>query len=137
MWVVRADQELGTQDLLQGCSRCDFCRHWKKNAGGRLQNLSHRYGKREHCPLVNKITILIVWSPLQEKPVGESLSIINLQGKLDCKYVVGFFFSPKPQRANLRERWPVSVEDNLKRLEEAGLPYDRQIPKCSNCGGKG
>lgn len=72
-----------------------------------------------------------------EKPVGECLSIINLQGKLDCKYVVGFFFSPKPQRANLRERWPVSVEDNLERLEEAGLPYDRQIPRCSNCGEMG
>lgn len=64
------------------------------------------------------------------------MAMINLQGKLNSKYVVGFYFSFKPQRATLRERWPPSVEDNLKRLEEAGLPYDRQIPKCSNCGGK-
>lgn len=64
------------------------------------------------------------------------MSLINLQGKLNCKYVVGFYFSHKPQRATLRERWPPSVEENLVRLEDAGLPYDRQIPKCSNCGGK-
>lgn len=72
----------------------------------------------------------------QEKPIGDCMSLINLQGKLNCKYVVGFYFSHKPQRATLRERWPSSVEENLARLEDAGLPYDRQIPKCANCGGK-
>ncbi|BAE54754.1 unnamed protein product [Aspergillus oryzae RIB40] len=61
-----------------------------------------------------------------EKPVGDCISVINLQGKLDC--------NPKPQRANLKERWPESVEENLERLEDAGIPYDREIPKCSNCG---
>ncbi|KAB8236196.1 uncharacterized protein BDW43DRAFT_267796 [Aspergillus alliaceus] len=64
------------------------------------------------------------------------MSVINLQGKLDCKYVVGLYYSAKPQRANLRERWPESVEENLERLENAGIPYDREVPKCSNCGGK-
>lgn len=64
------------------------------------------------------------------------MCLISLQGKLNCKYVVGFYYSPKPQRAALRERWPASTEDNLARLEDAGLPYDRQIPKCINCGGK-
>ncbi|OJJ57582.1 hypothetical protein ASPSYDRAFT_1064979 [Aspergillus sydowii CBS 593.65] len=59
----------------------------------------------------------------------DCISLIDLQGKLNCTYVVGFFYSAKPQRANLRERWPSSVEDNLERLEDAGLPYDRQIPK--------
>ncbi|UCK57335.1 hypothetical protein AFCA_000265 [Aspergillus flavus] len=72
-----------------------------------------------------------------EKPVGDCISVINLQGKLDCKYVVGFYYSPKPQRANLKERWPESVEENLERLEDAGIPYDREIPKCSNCGEMG
>lgn len=62
--------------------------------------------------------------------------MINLQGKLNCKYVVAFYFSPKPQRANLKERWPADPEENLERLEDAGFPYDRQIPKCNNCGGK-
>ncbi|KAE8417012.1 hypothetical protein BDV36DRAFT_190648 [Aspergillus pseudocaelatus] len=72
-----------------------------------------------------------------EKPVGDCISVINLQGKLDCKYVVGFYYSPKPQRANLKERWPESIEENLERLEDAGIPYDRKIPKCSNCGEMG
>ena len=78
-----------------------------------------------------------VWVVTQQvKPIGDCISLINLQGKLNCKYVVGFYFSHKPQRATLRERWPSSVEENLARLEDAGLPYDRQIPKCANCGGK-
>lgn len=72
----------------------------------------------------------------QEKDVGDCISLINLQGKLNCKYVVGFYFSAKPQRANLRDRWPATPEENLERLADAGFPYDRQIPKCGNCGGK-
>ncbi|KAL6229752.1 hypothetical protein BDW75DRAFT_249334 [Aspergillus navahoensis] len=71
------------------------------------------------------------------REMSDCISLINLQGKLNCTYVVGFFYSPKPQRANLRERWPSSVEENLERLKDAGLPYDRQIPKCSNCGEMG
>ncbi|KAM0117051.1 hypothetical protein ACP6JC_006374 [Aspergillus fumigatus] len=72
-----------------------------------------------------------------EKPVEDSIRLINLQGKLNCKYVVAFYFSPKPQRANLKERWPADPEENLERLEVAGFPYDKQIPKCGNCGEMG
>lgn len=61
--------------------------------------------------------------------------MINLQGKLDCTYVVGFYFNAKPQRANLKDRWPSSPEENLDRLGDAGIPYDRGVPKCANCGG--
>ena len=68
--------------------------------------------------------------------MGDSISLIDLQGKLNCQYVVGFYYSEKPQRANLRMRWPATPEENLERLEDAGFPYDRQIPKCGNCGGK-
>lgn len=79
--------------------------------------------------------ICIDWTT-QEREANSCISFINLQGKLDCTYVVGYFFSPKPQRAHLRERWPSSDDENLERLEDAGLPYDRQVPKCGNCGGK-
>ncbi|RAH45136.1 putative zinc knuckle transcription factor (CnjB) [Aspergillus brunneoviolaceus CBS 621.78] len=72
-----------------------------------------------------------------EREANSCISFINLQGKLDCTYVVGYFFSPKPQRAHLRERWPSSDDENLERLEDAGLPYDRQVPKCGNCGEMG
>lgn len=39
-------------------------------------------------------------------------------------------------RAVLEPRWPRDAEDNLERLANAGLPYDRGIIKCRNCGGK-
>ena len=60
---------------------------------------------------------------------------MDLQGKLDCKYHVGFFFSDKPQRSTLKEAWPRSPEENLVRLKDAGIPVERGIPKCSNCDG--
>ncbi|KAK5796065.1 hypothetical protein VI817_005350 [Penicillium citrinum] len=68
------------------------------------------------------------------KPPEDVISLIDLQGQLDREFVVGFFFSDKAQRANLRERWPTSTEENIERLQNAGLPYDRQIMKCRNCG---
>jgi hypothetical protein len=73
---------------------------------------------------------------LQQKDVGDVISLINLQGKLGCTYSVGFFYSPKPQRTTLRLRWPENEEVNLEHLADAGLPFDRMVPKCLNCGGK-
>ncbi|PGH20720.1 hypothetical protein AJ80_03480 [Polytolypa hystricis UAMH7299] len=72
-----------------------------------------------------------------EKEIGDCLSLIDLQGKLNCTYVVGFYFNEKPQRANLKDRWPSSAEENLERLADAGFPLDRQVPKCPNCGQMG
>lgn len=72
----------------------------------------------------------------QEREIGDCHTVVNLQGKLNCKYVVGLYFSDKPQRINLKERWPATPGENLERLAEAGFPLDRQIPKCSNCGSK-
>ena len=61
---------------------------------------------------------------------------MNLQGKLDCKYVVGYFYSAKPQRAHLKEGWPPTPEENMERLKDAGIQVDRGVPKCTNCNGK-
>ena len=61
---------------------------------------------------------------------------MNLQGKLDCKYTVGYFYGPKPLRASLKEGWPSSPEENIERLKDAGIAVDRGIPKCSNCNGE-
>ena len=74
---------------------------------------------------------------LQEKaelPITHT--IINLQGELDKKYQVGFYFSPNPRRANAAQGWPSSPEENLERLKDAGLPMDRGISKCGRCGGR-
>lgn len=61
---------------------------------------------------------------------------MDLNGKLGCKYHVGFFFSPKPPRGSMKEGWPKTPEENKERLRDAGIPVDRGIPKCSNCSGK-
>ena len=58
---------------------------------------------------------------------------MNLQGEIGKKYTVSYFTSDKPQRPNMKERWPASVEENLERLADAGIPMDRGIPKCNNC----
>ncbi|MCJ1270285.1 hypothetical protein MMC22_010181 [Lobaria immixta] len=69
----------------------------------------------------------------REKEMLVTQTLVNLQGKLDCKYEVGFFFSDKPRRAILAQGWPSSPEENLNRLEDAGTPMDRGVPKCQRC----
>ncbi|MCJ1397213.1 hypothetical protein MMC11_000405 [Xylographa trunciseda] len=68
-----------------------------------------------------------------EKEMTDTYTLMNLNGKLDCKYHVGFFFSDKPTRVSLKEGWPSSPEENQRRLKDAGIPVERGIPKCSNC----
>lgn len=63
-------------------------------------------------------------------------TLVNLQGKLDCKYEVGYYFSDKPRRAILAQGWPSSSAENLERLEDAGMVMDRGIPKCGRCSGE-
>ena len=63
-------------------------------------------------------------------------TLINLQGKLDQKYQIGFFFSPHPRRRNMKQGWPATPVENIERLKDAGLPFERGIPKCGRCGGE-
>lgn len=71
----------------------------------------------------------------QEKEVADTWTIVDLQGKLDCKYTIGFYEDFKPRRQMAAPGWPASPEENLKRLEDAGLPLDRGVPRCGNCSG--
>lgn len=72
----------------------------------------------------------------KKKELFNTQTLVNIQGKIDCAYEVGFYFSAKPQRKSAKEGWPESPEENLERLKDAGLPVDRGIPKCGRCGGK-
>lgn len=72
----------------------------------------------------------------KKKELFTTQTLVNIQGKIDCTYEVGFYFSDKPQRKSAREGWPEGKEENLERLKDAGLPVDRGIPKCGRCGGK-
>ncbi len=67
-----------------------------------------------------------------EKEIESTQTIVNLQGRIGCKYAVFYFLSDKPQRPNMKERWPKSTEENLERLEEAGIPMDSGVIKCRN-----
>ena len=54
----------------------------------------------------------------------------------DWHQVCSFFFSPNPRRRNAKQGWPATPDENLERLTNAGLPYERGIPKCGRCNGK-
>lgn len=71
----------------------------------------------------------------QEKELPSTWTFVDLQGKLDCTYSVGYYKSPKARRHNAKEGWPPSPEENLERLQDAGMAMDRGIPRCSNCSG--
>lgn len=60
---------------------------------------------------------------------------VDLQGKQGCKYVIGFYYSPKPKRVKFTEGWPSDAEENLERLADAGEPMDNFATLCRNCNG--
>lgn len=74
-----------------------------------------------------------VWLIAREQEVSSTHTIVNLQGKIDCKYTVAFQYGLAPRRAKMAEGWPKTEEENIERLEDAGFPRDRMIPLCSNC----
>ena len=82
----------------------------------------------------NKFQTYIIGQEQQE--ATSTYTLIDLQGKLDQKYKIGFYFSPNPRRRNAAAFWPATPEENIERLKEAGLPYERGIPKCARCNGK-
>lgn len=64
------------------------------------------------------------------------MTSVNLQGKGDCEYVIGYYYSPKPKRAKFAEGFPSSPEENLERLKDAGTPMQHVLPFCYNCDRK-
>ena len=74
-----------------------------------------------------------VWVIALERPeLAVTMTNMDLQGNLDRKYTISYRFSDKPTRPREREGWP-SKEENLTRLENAGIPVPRGLPKCNNC----
>lgn len=72
----------------------------------------------------------------QVREVPKSLTIVDLVGNVDRKYVIGFYFSQKPRRVSAVETFPKTPEENLERLQNAGFLMDRMVPQCSRCGGE-
>jgi hypothetical protein len=72
----------------------------------------------------------------QVKEVPDTMTIVDLQGRGNRKYVVGFYFSAEPRRRAIKASWPKSPEENIERLKEAGLVMDAFKMKCIKCKGR-
>lgn len=69
-----------------------------------------------------------------EKELAITYTNMDFQGNLDKKYTVTWRWSNKTQRPKEADYFPTSPEENMERLEDAGEPIDRGVPKCGNCG---
>ncbi|KAL8867258.1 MAG: hypothetical protein Q9174_005779 [Haloplaca sp. 1 TL-2023] len=94
------------------------------------------YHELERSFRANDIGIYIIGIEPTEGELLDTNTLVDLQGKRDCKYKVGLFFKKSPRTSKMAAFWPKDDEDNLERLKDAGVPYERGVPKCLRCKGK-
>lgn len=68
-----------------------------------------------------------------KKEVAPAYTNTDLQGEVGKAFTLGIYTKSTCPRPILMQSWPSSTEDNLKRLEDTGVPLERGIPICSNC----
>ena len=90
------------------------------------------YLELERALRTNEIAIYLIAT---DKRMMDTQTLVNLAGKLDCRYQVGYYFKKTPRSAMMAESWPANDEENHERLKDAGVPIDRGIPKCLRCKG--
>jgi hypothetical protein len=73
----------------------------------------------------------------KEQEIAQNMTIVDLIGNPDRKFVLSIQLSPKPRRAKMAQGWPESPEQNLERLATAGFVQDCGVPLCGNCGNLG
>ncbi|KAL8746666.1 MAG: hypothetical protein Q9190_001355 [Brigantiaea leucoxantha] len=88
------------------------------------------YLELERALRTNEIAIYLIAT---DKRMMDTQTLVNLAGKLDCRYQVGYYFKKTPRSAMMAESWPANDEENHERLKDAGVPIDRGIPKCLRC----
>lgn len=70
-----------------------------------------------------------------EKEAPPAYTNTNLQGEVGKPYQLGIFTkSPKCPRPILMPIWPKDDAENLERLQNTGVPLERGVMICSNCG---
>jgi hypothetical protein len=74
-----------------------------------------------------------IWLIAIEREILPTLTLMNLQGHLNKKFKVTYRTQWNAPRPAERELWPKDEEENLQRLEDAGEPVPRLMPKCTNC----
>lgn len=95
-------------------------------------NLS--YGQLEKECRKRKFNIHVIGL---KKEVAKAYTNVDLEGNIGRTYTVGYFTSASCPRPVLMPLWPSNVVDNLKRLEDAGVPMERGVPICGNCNSLG
>lgn len=125
----------------------DTCSNYKHSSNTSLQAL-HAYAKAlAHDENAAPVLIEDIEKALREenanfflvaveREVSDVMTIVNFQGKIDCKYQLQPHFSLEPRRVAFAQFWPKTAEENMERLKESGFIMDRGVPKCDNCGGK-
>ncbi|KAI4264349.1 MAG: hypothetical protein L6R42_000534 [Xanthoria sp. 1 TBL-2021] len=91
------------------------------------------YEQLERSFRTNDLGIYIIAVEPREGEILDTHTLVDLSGKKDCKYKVGYFLKKTPRSGKLADVWPSSEEENLIRLKDAGAPYERGIPKCLRC----
>jgi hypothetical protein len=77
---------------------------------------------------------LAIFLIAKQQEIGPSMTIIDLIGNPDCKFVLSIQLSAKPRRAKMNQGWPENPAQNLERLASCGYVQDRGVPLCGNCG---
>jgi len=69
-----------------------------------------------------------------KKEVAKAFTNVALDGAKDREFTLGIFKAPACPRPVLMPTWPKDAADNLARLENTGVPLERGVPICTNCG---
>jgi len=77
---------------------------------------------------------LAVFLIAKEQEIAPNMTIIDLIGNPDCKFVLSIQFSAKPRRAKMATGWPKDPAENMERLASCGYVQDCGVPMCGNCG---
>lgn len=73
-----------------------------------------------------------------EKPdLLPTLTLMDMQGHCDKKYIVSYRFSDKAARPRERALFPKDAAENLTRLGDAGEPTENGKRRCYNCDAYG
>lgn len=69
----------------------------------------------------------------KEQEIAQNMTIVDLIGNPDRKFVLSIQLMAKPRRAKMAQGWPEDSKVNLERLASAGFVHDCGVPLCSNC----
>ncbi|KAL8992654.1 MAG: hypothetical protein Q9169_006935 [Polycauliona sp. 2 TL-2023] len=92
------------------------------------------YEQLERSFRTNDLGIYIIAMEPREGEILDTLTLVDLSGKKDCKYKVGYFFKKTAPRGKMADVWPSSEDENLACTQEE-VEIEKPSPKCAVCEG--